>query len=72
MSNDWLNSYDEVVVFGGVLLTGGEFTDAEELQYFYEKPHKYTDMYESWVAADKPDEVGEIADWLTGYHGEEA
>jgi len=70
-TNDWLNSYEDVVVFGGVLMTGGEFTDADELQYYYEKPHKYSEMHDSWVKAGQPDEVGPIADWLTAYHGEE-
>jgi hypothetical protein len=71
MSNDWLNVYTEVVNFGGVLLAVGELPDAEALQYYYEKPHKYTPEHESWVAAGRPDEFPAMAEWIYDYHAAE-
>jgi len=71
-TNDWLNHYEEVVAFGGVLLAVGELTDAQALQAYYEKPHKYLREHESWVAAGQPDEFPAVGEWIEGFHGAEA
>jgi hypothetical protein len=56
----WFNDYPAVVEFGEVLIGSCEFDVGkareclDALQYYYEKPWKWDDQYERWVALACP------------------
>ena len=54
--SDWLTDYSEIVAFGAAL--AGSLTTAE-LQYYYEKPHKWSLTRNAWVRAGRPKEWSE-------------
>jgi hypothetical protein len=59
---DWTTNYGEIVAFGRVLAEVGEFITLDDLLYYFEKPHKWSNDHESWVAAGRP-QMPEAMDW---------
>lgn len=52
----WAGRHSEVTGFAAAMIASGHFTTVSDLQYFYEKPLKWSSEYHRWVAAGRPDE----------------
>lgn len=61
MSAPWWTEHDELVRFAHVLDGNGEFADASDAIYFFEKPWKWEEEHVEWVNASRPEEG---YDWL--------
>lgn len=62
-SKEWCTNHEEVLAFARVLAesyvfhTIGQRDAIQNVIYYFEKPYKWTEEYEAWTKAGKPETI---------------